>query len=153
MSADHVPPIVPVAGLFELVLEVADLAAAERFYAGDLGLPVVERWPEPRPGVWLPLGRGGFLGLWPPPSGGSVAIHGGRGGTHVHFALRVPYGTLDACAARLSALGHATERRDFGQGDHALYLRDPDGNVVELTERRTLWGGAPASEEALGARR
>ena len=30
-------------GLFEMVLEVADLAAAERFYAEDIGLPMQSR--------------------------------------------------------------------------------------------------------------
>ena len=37
---------VPVTGVSELVLEVQDLAAAEDFYAGVLGLPVVDRWPD-----------------------------------------------------------------------------------------------------------
>jgi catechol-2,3-dioxygenase len=31
--------------------------------------------------------------------------------------------------------------RDFGNGNHAIYISDPDGNVVELTERRTDWAG------------
>ena len=31
---------------FELVLEVQDLERSEAFYAGLLGLPVVERWPQ-----------------------------------------------------------------------------------------------------------
>ena len=30
----------------ELVLEVVDLEASEALYAGVLGLPVVERWPN-----------------------------------------------------------------------------------------------------------
>src|SRR5215216_5822041 len=79
-------------GLFEMVLEVADLAASERFYHDVIGLPIVERWTDDRRAVWLGLGREGFLGLWPPATGGAAAIHGGRGGQHVHFALRVPMG-------------------------------------------------------------
>ncbi|MCD6058561.1 MAG: hypothetical protein K0Q89_2091, partial [Thermomicrobiales bacterium] len=31
-------------------------------------------------------------------------------------------------------------------GNRAIYLDDPDGNVVELTERATLWDGSPATE-------
>jgi catechol 2,3-dioxygenase-like lactoylglutathione lyase family enzyme len=96
-------------GLFEMTLEVTDLAASERFYREVIGLPLAERWGDERPGVWLALGREGFLGLWPPETGGAVAIHGGRGGSHVHFALRLPLGTLDAVKARLAALGYATE--------------------------------------------
>jgi catechol-2,3-dioxygenase len=136
----------PAIGLFEMVLEVADLAAAERFYRDAIGLPVVERWTDERPAVWLALGREDFLGLWPPETGGAVAIHGGRGGRHVHFALRVPMGTLDAIKARLQSLDYPVEFWDFGNGNRAIYLDDPDGNVLELTERTTLWDGSPATE-------
>jgi catechol 2,3-dioxygenase-like lactoylglutathione lyase family enzyme len=133
-------------GLFELVLEVADLAASERFYREVIGLPVAERWGDERPAVWLAIGREGFLGLWPPETGGDLAIHGGRGGRHVHFALRVPIGTLDGMRSRLESLGYETEEWDFGRGNRAIYLDDPDGNVLELTERTTLWDGSPAMD-------
>ena len=137
----------PTIGLYEMVLEVADLTAAERFYREVIGLPVVARWGEERPATWLALGREGFLGLWPRESGGERAIHGGRGGAHVHFALRVPGGTLDGMQARIEALGIAVEGGwEFRPGDRAIYLDDPDGNVVELTERATLWDGSPATE-------
>ncbi len=53
----------------------------------------------------------------------------------------------DTMQARLEALGYAVESGwDFGKGNRAIYLDDPDGNVVELTERRTLWDGNPATE-------
>ena len=133
-------------GLFEMVLEVADLAASECFYHDVIGLPIVERWTDARRAVWLGLGREGFLGLWPPETGGAVAIHGGRGGRHVHFALRVPMGTLDAVRARLESLGYPVESIDFGSGNRAIYLDDPDGNVLELTEVARLWDGSSATE-------
>lgn len=135
----------PTRGLFEMTLEVANLDATERFYHEALGLPVATRWGDDRPAVWLALGREAFLGLWPVETGGAVAIHGGRGGAHVHFALRVPHGTLGAMRQRLAARGHVVEERDFGRGNHAIYLADPDGNVVELTERRTLWDDSPTT--------
>lgn len=138
-------PVAPI-GLFEMVLEVEDLAAAEHFYREVLGLPVAERWQDERPAVWLALGGESFLGLWPPETGGAAAIHHGRGGSHVHFAIRLPIGSLDATQARLTSLGYAVEERDFGQGNRAIYLDDPDGNVVELTERTTLWDGRRTSE-------
>src|ERR1041384_8237577 len=40
-----------VTGVSELVLEVVDLEASERFYSEVLGLPVVERWPD-REAIW-----------------------------------------------------------------------------------------------------
>lgn len=133
-------------GLFEMVLEVADLAAAEKFYVDGIGLKVAARWEDDRPAIWLALGGGSFLGLWPVETGGEKAIHGGRGGRHVHYALRVPHGTLDVLHQRLEHHGLSVERREFGPGDHAIYVNDPDGNVVELTERVTLWDGSAASE-------
>ena|SRR5437588_565972 len=48
-------PGIPVTGVSELVLEVQDLEAAEAFYAGVLGLPVVEHWQQ-REAVWLLAG-------------------------------------------------------------------------------------------------
>src|SRR4051794_41879517 len=75
------PPLTETSsGLFEMTLEVKDLARSERFYRDVIGLPVAARWSDARPAVWLALGREGFLGLWPPESGGALAIHGGRGG-------------------------------------------------------------------------
>ena len=140
-------PVPPALGLFEMVLEVADLAAAERFYHGLLGFPIANRWSDDRPGLFLTLGREGFLGLWPRETGGERAIHHGRGGSHVHFAIRVSRGSLDALQARLEAAGIPVESGwEFGPGNRAIYIDDPDGNVVELTERVTLWDGSPATE-------
>lgn len=134
---------VPTQGLYEITLEVDDLAASERFYADLLGLPVVDRWPASRPALWLGIGGGGFLGLWSVAAGGEPAIHHGRGGRHVHFALRVTHGTLTGFAERLEAAGHPVEWRHFDQGNVALYADDPDGNVLELTELVTRWDGRP----------
>ncbi len=149
-AADTIPSTLrtaPTLGLFEMVLEVADLGASERFYHGLLGLPIADRWSDDRPALWLALGREAFLGLWPRESGGERAIHHGRGGAHVHFAIRVPRGTLDTMQAQLEAAGVVVEDGwTFGPGDRAIYLDDPDGNVVELTERVTLWDGSPATE-------
>ena len=129
-------------GVYELTLEVADLGAAERFYADLVGLRVVERWPAPRDAVWLALGGGGFLGLWTASAGGTAAIHQGRGGVHVHFALRVPVGTLQPLADRLEQASCVTEWRHFENGNVALYVTDPDGNVVEFTELVVRWDGS-----------
>lgn len=135
--------LAPTQGIFELTLEVVDLAASERFYARVLGLPVVDRWPAPRDATWLGLGGGGFLGLWPVATGGVNAIHEGRGGSHVHFALRVPPEALSGLANRLEQASYAIEWQHFAQGNVALYVTDPDGNVVELTELVVRWDGQP----------
>jgi catechol 2,3-dioxygenase-like lactoylglutathione lyase family enzyme len=124
---DEHNPGIPVMGVNELVLEVVDLEAAERFYAGLLGLPVVERW-EDREAVWLMAGDRTRIGLWRP----QVGLAGGRGGVHVHFSMHIADADYDAAVERLRARGAAVEEISFEGAGRAAYVTDPDGNVVEL---------------------
>ena len=119
---------VQVTGVSELVLEVVDLDAAEDFYAGVLGLPLVERWPD-RDAIWVMAGKRTRIGLWRP----QVGLAGGRGGVHVHFAMHIAEPDFDAVIERLRAAGEPMPVHAFGT-DHgrAAYLTDPDGHVVEL---------------------
>jgi catechol-2,3-dioxygenase len=118
-----------VTGVSELVLEVADLERAERFYADVLDLPVVERWQD-REAVWLMVGERTRIGLWTP----QVGLAGGRGGTHVHFAMHVPPARYAAAVAALRDRGQDVEEHAFPayEQSRAAYVTDPDGNVVEL---------------------
>ncbi len=120
---------IPVTGVSELVLEVVDLEAAERFYAEVLGLPVVARWSE-RDAIWVMAGYRTRIGLWRP----QVGIADGRGGVHVHYAMHLPDADYDAAVARLREHGHEPHEETFDgdQGGRAAYVTDPDGNVVEL---------------------
>ncbi len=130
-------------GMHEIVLEVADLAAAERFYHDLLGLPEIDRWSGERNAVWFDAGDGVALGLWTPETGGENAIHHGRGGAHVHFALRIPNGSIDTWQARLEATGNPVTRVDFDNGNRSVYIDDPDGNCVELMDAVVDWSGRP----------
>jgi catechol 2,3-dioxygenase-like lactoylglutathione lyase family enzyme len=118
---------VPVTGVSELVLEVVDLEAAEDFYAGVLGLPVVERWPD-RDAIWVMAGDRTRIGLWKP----QVGLAGGRGGLHVHFAMHIAEDDYDAAVALLRSRDAEVEETAFGGAGRAAYVTDPDGNVVEL---------------------
>jgi catechol 2,3-dioxygenase-like lactoylglutathione lyase family enzyme len=119
---------IPVSGVSELVLEVVDLEAAERFYSELLGLPVVERWPD-REAIWIMAGERTRIGLWRP----QVGLAAGRGGIHVHFALHIADSDYDAAVARLRSQGADVEEIQFSDGrGRAAYVDDPDGNVVEL---------------------
>ena len=136
---------IPVTGVSELVLEVVDLEAAERFYSGVLGLPVVERWPH-REAIWVMAGDRTRIGLWRP----QVGLAGGRGGVHVHYAMAIAEEDYDATVARLRSHGYDPHEEDFTdyegvQEGRACYVTDPDGNVVELWTwdvRRHLGRGA-----------
>jgi catechol 2,3-dioxygenase-like lactoylglutathione lyase family enzyme len=119
---------IPVTGVSELVLEVADLASSEAFYAGVLGFPVVERW-EGREAIWVMAGERTRIGLWRP----QVGLAGGRGGTHVHFALHIDEADYDAAVERLREHGKTVEEISFSESHgRSVYVDDPDGNVVEL---------------------
>ena len=119
---------IPVTGVSELVLEVADLEEAERFYAGVLGFPVVDRWPE-REAVWVMAGDRTRIGLWRP----QVGLMGGRGGVHVHFAMKIAEPDFDAAVSVLRDRGQDVKEVSFGEHHgRAAYVDDPDGNVVEL---------------------
>jgi catechol 2,3-dioxygenase-like lactoylglutathione lyase family enzyme len=133
----------PPTGMHEMVLEVADLDAAERFYRDVIGLAVVDRWSGDRDAVWLATGDGFALGLWTRETGGDRAIHHGRGGAHVHFALRIPQGSVDDWQARLEATGEPVTRVDFDDGNRSVYIDDPDGNCVELMDAVVDWSGRP----------
>jgi catechol 2,3-dioxygenase-like lactoylglutathione lyase family enzyme len=126
---------IPVTGVSELVLEVVDLERSEHFYSGVLGLPVVERWPQ-REAIWVMAGDRTRIGLWRP----QVGLAGGRGGIHVHYAMHIAAGDYDAAVQRLREHGQEIEEHTFGSyaGSRALYVDDPDGNVVELG----TWDGA-----------
>jgi catechol 2,3-dioxygenase-like lactoylglutathione lyase family enzyme len=126
----------PVAGVSELVLEVAVLEHAERFYADKLGLPVVERWPH-RDAIWV-LAGATRIGLWKP----QVGLEGSQGGAHVHFALQVDEADFDGLVDALRRKDLEVPVHEFGGlGDveapsRSAYVTDPDGHLVEFWTAR-----------------
>jgi catechol 2,3-dioxygenase-like lactoylglutathione lyase family enzyme len=121
-----------VSGVSELVLEVAELERAERFYVEKLGLPVVERWPH-RNAVWV-LAGATRIGLWE----SQVGLEGSQGGKHVHFAMQVEDDEFEPLVARLRERGLDVPLHEFsGLGGverptRAAYVTDPDGHLVEF---------------------
>jgi catechol-2,3-dioxygenase len=117
-----------VSAISELVLEVSDLERAREFYRDVLGLEET-LYGEGREGrYWYLIGDSARLGLWTPQTG----LAGGRGGAHVHFAMHLPRDDLDGVLARLRERGADVEGPVQLGADRAIYLTDPDGNVVEL---------------------
>ena len=93
-------------------LATVDLVAAERFYAGVLGLPVALR-SEDR--VWVTAGARTRIGLWTP----QVGIAAGRGGVHVHYAMHIDEADYDGAVARLREHGYEPHEEDFGESGRA----------------------------------
>jgi catechol 2,3-dioxygenase len=112
-------------------LKVADLERALRFYKGVLGFELTQRFGE---GAAF-LSAGGYhhhIGLNTWESAGGVAPPPGTTGLY-HLAILYPTrATLGDALKRLRKAGVQLD----GAADHgvsqALYLRDPDGNGVEL---------------------
>ncbi|MFW5937688.1 MAG: VOC family protein [Halanaeroarchaeum sp.] len=104
-------------GIFEIVLEVADLDRAERFYR-DLGLSVMDRGNSRRR---VRLTGPVDLELWEP----QLGLADARGGVHVDvgFTSPDPDAAVEAVADRVQSVESIDEGRRF---------RDPDGHVVTL---------------------
>jgi catechol 2,3-dioxygenase len=138
-------PIDPGVSIGHIHLKVADLNRALAFYCGVLGFDLMQRYDDEA----AFLSAGGYhhhigLNTWEskggsPPGSGTTGLY--------HFAIRYP--TRNALADALRRLTDASVTLE-GASDHgvseALYLRDPDGNGLELywDKPRASW---PLTEE------
>ena len=130
------------AGFHHFAIKVRDLAAAESFYCGVLGLTVIRRWPGAAGGgersLWLDLGDApassagsSFLALetLSEPATAAAAAETAELSGHHLLALRIHAGDRAAWEARLAAAGVAvTHRTSF-----TIYFRDPEGNRLGLS--------------------
>jgi catechol 2,3-dioxygenase len=125
----------PRVGIGHVHLKVADLERALRFYRDVLGFKVTQRYGTQA----VFLSAGGYhhhigLNTWESAGGGPPAL-----GTTGLFHAAILYPTRAALADALRRLVVAGIPLD-GAADHgvseALYLRDPDGNGVELYRDR-----------------
>lgn len=117
--------------ILEACVYADDLEAAERFYAGVLGMEVVTR-VEGRH-VFFRCGGRVFLVFNPAAtaSGGAIPGHGATGPGHVCFAMRDD--EIEPWRAQLAAHGIPIETDyTWPGGGRSLYFRDPAGNSVEL---------------------
>ena len=122
------PKAPPVSGISELVLEVSDLDAARRFYRDLLGFEETLYGEGRDDRLWYLIGSSARLGLWTP----QVGLAGGRGGAHVHFAFQLAREELDPLLDRLRRSAVEVEGPIQLGADRAIYVTDPDGNVVEF---------------------
>ena len=111
-------------------IRVADVAASKRFYelvAPHAGFRLAADTPE----------RARFAGE----SGSFSVVAGGTPTEAVHMAFTVashkPIHAFheDALAAGYRDNGAPGERPDYGPGYYAAFVRDPDGNNIELVTR------------------
>src|SRR3954466_15343451 len=147
-------PIDPGVRIGHVHLKVADLERSLAFYCGVLGFELIQRYGTQAAFV----SAGGYhhhigLNTWES-KGGSPPPPGTTGLYHV----AILYPTRAALADALYRLVEAGIPLD-GASDHgvseALYLRDPDGNGIELYVARPKdqWPRAPDGELQMVTRR
>lgn len=138
--------MIPIRGLDHVVLRVADMARARRFYADALGCHVEKHQPD----IGLIQLRAGLSLIDLVDIDGEIGRTGGaapgaEGRNMAHFCLRVEPWDEAAIRTELEqhavAIGTAGSRYGAeGQG-RSLYVYDPDGNLVELKGPPDLPGG------------
>jgi glyoxylase I family protein len=104
-------------------IRVADLERSRGFYERLLGLTAIERPDLGMPGRWYGIGAGQLHLIQCDPLGMAIDPSG------PHFAIEVD--DLDSARRELRAAG--LEMLD--PGGNQLWVRDPDGNTVEITAR------------------
>lgn len=129
---------IEIVGVAHLGIRVADFERSLGFY-GQLGFQLIAGPFEHEPVAILENGAGVEINLIvnaTPASSGNVLMdipekHAG----YTHVALLVS--SLDETCARLAALGIEPSGGPvtFPNGARAVFVRDPDRNVIELHER------------------
>jgi catechol 2,3-dioxygenase-like lactoylglutathione lyase family enzyme len=129
---------IPIVGLDHVVLRVTDLERALGFYTDVLGLRIERELP---PEIGLVQLRAGAALIDLVPLDGMIGRQGGaapgEGGRNMdHFCLQVEPFDERALRAHLERHGieaGPTAQRYGAKGNGpSIYIRDPDGNTVEL---------------------
>lgn len=128
-------PIDPRVGIGHVHLKVADLERALKFYCGVLGFELQQRFGSQAAFV----SAGGYhhhigLNTWES-AGGSPPPPGTTGLYHVAILYPTRASLADALQRLIAAGVELDGAADHGVSE-ALYLRDPDGNGVELYRDR-----------------
>jgi glyoxylase I family protein len=118
---------ITIAGFHHAGFLVADIERAAGFYEGVLGLS-----PLPRPdfgfrGRWYDLGHGHQLHLMETDQSPG---HTGVANFDRHIALTVP--DIEETARQLAEMGVEVAHGSGRAGGRQLFVRDPDGNMIEL---------------------
>ena len=121
-----------VQSLGHVVLKVSDMARAEAFYAGVLGLPVAARCSEPFEMTFFSLGNHHDFAIMAVGPGAEPADPSATGLFHVAFRIGDSLDQLLEAKRELADQGIGTDLEMDHTVTKSLYLHDPDGNMVEL---------------------
>jgi catechol 2,3-dioxygenase-like lactoylglutathione lyase family enzyme len=113
---------IPILGIHEIAFEVQDLERSIAFYRDILGLPLYSHGPQQ---AWFCIGAQRL----------ALFTHE-RPGSGQHFAFLIPPEKAEQARSALVAHGFAEETMQQDDG-FSVYVRDPDGNKIELYGKRT----------------
>ena|SRR5579871_3635758 len=126
------------------VLKVRDVNRAEAFYHGVLGLPVAARMQDRLAMTFFTLGNHhdfAVVGVGPD---GPDPADDSPGLFHVAFKVGESLDDLRAVKKELEAAGVPIEAVSDHTVSHSIYVRDPDGNGVELyVDASDIWKTDP----------
>jgi glyoxylase I family protein len=118
---------ITIAGFHHAGFLVTDIDRAAEFYETVLGLQALPRPDLGFPGRWYDLRNGHQLHLM---SVAEMPGHADPPRHDRHIALNVP--DTAAAEAQLQAMGLAVSYGSGRAGAPQLFIRDPDGNTIEL---------------------
>ena len=131
-----------VQALGHVVVKVRDQARAEAFYNGVLGIPIAARMDH-YPITFFSLGNHHDFAVMAVGEDAVSPPDGATGLLHVAFKIGNSLDDLRAAKRDLEASGVAVKPVDHGV-TQSLYIRDPDGNEVELyVDTSDIWKQQP----------
>ncbi len=130
--------------LGHVVLRVTDIARAEQFYGGLLGLPMCARYDDKGMKMaFFTLGNHHDFAVMEVSGEGSSRSETAVGLHHVAFKIGDDLAELVAAKARLEAAGLKPDPIDH-EVTKSLYFEDPDGNGIELyIDASQVWRSEP----------
>lgn len=117
-----------ITGYLHTAVLVSNLEQAEQFYGSVLGLQKVDR-PLKYPGAWYQLGEM-QVHLMVDAGWAASLQNAEKWGRNPHLAFAVA--DLDSAKQQLIQQGYPIQLSASGRA--ALFVRDPDGNVIELSQ-------------------
>jgi catechol 2,3-dioxygenase-like lactoylglutathione lyase family enzyme len=116
-------------GLHHAAYLVSDLPAAERFYSGHLGYPVIDRYRDASGQIrsaWIKINDTQFLELFP-------RLRPNQDERFAHYAIAVA--AVEPARQALHAKGLECSEITTGRDRNRKFtLKDPDGHTIEFVE-------------------
>lgn len=141
-------PATPSLRVHHLAVKVRDLARAEAFYSGALGLAVTRRQEDEHGvarSIWVALGDGSFLAIERAEASEPVRDDTAPGWHCI--ALGIAAADRESWRARLGERGHPIVRETA----YTLYVRDPEGAIVALSHYPHAYADATTASAAATA--